>query len=339
MFLVLEIYARLIHQHGIEASARYSADIRLRQICEVFQPELWQQPWKVYRPNSSAAFSIGGMTYEVHINNLGFRGREFKRVFSDDIIIACLGGSTTVGGISDDQTYPALLEQFLRMQRRNVTVLNCGISGIKTGNYSFPVSTLLKNVRPDVVVEYNAVNDLCLHLFPRWKSELSSFQHLLLNSYFIRYFCGDYFLPSENQIRQEIRQYSIRNLKTTAALLEQQGIRFCVCSFLYPDISKATKDEYFYLDNDLRYWWGTEYISYKRYCQIVDMYNEELKKTFQGSSVMYIPLAESQKMPPGEFLDICHMESSGYMKMSYKLAGFLLPVMNKISLLRSRNHD
>ena len=322
--ILLECYARLIHYRGMKASAVDSEKLELRQVREAFHPDLWQVPWKAYSPNSSVIFSTDTTEYKVNINSWGFRGEEFEYESSSDFVIACIGGSTTVNGMTDDATYPALLEQFLRYGDRQVVTINCGISGLGSVDYMLPISTLLQNIQPNIVVEYNAVNDICWYFFSLWNDRLNPIQRVLLRSYFVRYFCGDFFLPDCNTIRNDIREFTIKNLKSTATLLNKHGVNLYVCSFIYPNIDSASNKEYNYLDHNLRYWWRSNHVSYKRYCEIVDIYNEELKAAFHGSKVTYLPLAESYTFSPDEFVDICHMKSSGIRRKAQALANLLV---------------
>ena len=62
----------------------------------------------------------------------------------------------------------------------------------------------------------------------------------------------------------------------------------------------------------------------------MDIYNEEIKAAFQGSKVTYIPLAESEKFTPEEFVDICHLKSSGIKKKAKALADLLAPNLDQL---------
>lgn len=328
--LVLEIGAQLLYQRGKQMSARYSTNWTVRKVCEGFHPDLWRIPWLEYKPNSSAKHSTENTTYAVTINSMGFRGQEVAQTDGSVYVIACIGGSTTVNGSTDSTTYPAFLQEFLNEESpMKVTVINSGIGGLNSSQYGRVIDILLDRVHPNMVVEYNAVNDICWRLFPHWKKQLGLVKRLLLKSQFVKHFFGNHFLPDEHTIRRDIDEFIIENLRSTVATLRQHGVQFSVCSFLYPHPSKMSKDQYAYLDHNLRYWWRGEYISYRKYCDIVDMYNDALKEAFEETDVLWVPLAETGDYPFELFVDTCHMNTHGVRTKARRIAKFLRPRLNQ----------
>lgn len=85
-----------------------------------------------------------------------------------------------------------------------------------------------------------------------------------------------------------------------------------------------TAKQYATIDNNLRYWWNCEHVSYRSYCHIIDIYNECLKKAFAGSGTIYLPLAESGNYPIDYFHDICHMNDGGIREKSERLSILLI---------------
>ncbi|MCC7518863.1 MAG: SGNH/GDSL hydrolase family protein [Verrucomicrobiae bacterium] len=112
---------------------------------------------------SSYDYPLGGrIERRLNINSLGFRGPELQPRDARTFRVACLGGSTVEGCLSDPWQWPGLVgENLARLYPdRRVEVINAGVS-----NYA-STDTLLRFVlqvlplRPDCVVVYDGVNDL-----------------------------------------------------------------------------------------------------------------------------------------------------------------------------------
>jgi len=324
LILILEVGAQLKFKNRKQLPSQYSANLQVRRVSEAFHADLWKTPWREYKPNSSAKYSAEGITYEANINSIGFRGKEIPKTEGNSYIIACIGGSTTVKGGSDSTTYPALLQEILNKENpKKYTVINGGVSGRISNEYGSTIETLLDQVHPDIVIEYNAVNDICWRLFHHWRKQLNLVERLLLKSQFIKYFFGDYFLPDERTIRRDIDRITMENLRSIASRLGQHGIQFSVSSFLYPSPDTISKDQYAYLDHNLRYWWKSDYISYRKYCYIVDIYNKMLKETFEETEAWFIPLAETGDYPFDFFTDVTHMNSRGIRVKANNMANLI----------------
>ncbi len=96
-------------------------------------------------------------------NSLGFRGDEFvvsKPV--GEFRIVCLGGSTTYTSAVEDYhlSYPAQLEVQLRPRHGNIRVINGGTSDWTTWETLISFETRVLDLSPDVVIVYDAINDL-----------------------------------------------------------------------------------------------------------------------------------------------------------------------------------
>ncbi len=75
------------------------------------------------------------------------------------VLIVCLGDSLTAGlGLSEEQAFPALVEQALRNQSLAVRVINAGVSGDTTAGGVRRVDWLLKQ-HPDILVIGLGAND------------------------------------------------------------------------------------------------------------------------------------------------------------------------------------
>lgn len=101
-----------------------------------------------------------------HVNSLGFRGAEFEEKKPPGTFrVACLGGSTTWMGSSDETTWPAALESVLRESLpekgsySRVEVINAGVSGYTLMESFVNLKMRVLALEPDLIVVYHAVND------------------------------------------------------------------------------------------------------------------------------------------------------------------------------------
>ncbi len=332
IFLASELWTRTtLFQRGNISVRHFNIDTDEKKIRIAYHQDLWIPDSNQYKPLSLVKFSKDNTTYEININSMGFRGAELNQdtLDKDTFIIACIGGSTTANGPMDNKTYPALLQEYLKNSSAlDPLVINCGIAGIVSKRYNDVIYRLLNRITPDMVIEYNAVNDICGELFPYWEKQLSPFYRFLLKSQLVKSYLGDYFLPDDTAILKDIDRLFISNLRRIAAMLEGNDIKLAVCSFIFPDPESGSKDELIYLDYNLRHRWGGDYISFRKYCKIVDIYNDALKNAFQGTNVIYLPLAESDTYTTKEFYDICHMNDAGIKMKAHRLAILLKDHIN-----------
>jgi lysophospholipase L1-like esterase len=99
----------------------------------------------------------------ITINSDGFRDRDFSQaVEKNEFVIAVLGDSYTFAqGVSQDSTYPAILERILNedSQKDLFRVWNLGVSGYNTEQESYLLASFVLPRKPRwVVVGYN-IND------------------------------------------------------------------------------------------------------------------------------------------------------------------------------------
>jgi hypothetical protein len=324
--LAAELTARWIYASSGKVAQDYNADWKLREVTECFHPVLWEETWLRYRPGTSVEHASGA---QASINLFGFRGSQPDFEARDALNIACLGGSTTVIGTTDGLTYPARLEQWLnRDASGKVFVLNAGVAGMDAGSYHHSFQRLKDaGAVPQVVVEYNAINSLCWQLIPYWRAQLRPWQRLFLRSQLVRYVWGRHFIPGEVKLRADIRSFCMGALQQLRSMLEEEGTQLAVASFCVPDPALGDGKQRMQLDYNARYWWRTDYISYRQLYRIVGIYNEELRAAFAGTDVWYLPLAEHAHMGPDAFLDICHMRQQGTDQMAFTLSQLLLPYL------------
>jgi hypothetical protein len=134
---------------------------------------LWRERWKEYEPGARLDVVAGGERFVVEMSSEGFRTPEFAVPRPPGLVrVACIGGSTTVAGRTNDETYPAFLERKLRSRFPGLPleVLNLGVSAVTTEHWLERLPRVLA-YEPDIVVQYQAVNDISWRHLPRYAGD------------------------------------------------------------------------------------------------------------------------------------------------------------------------
>jgi hypothetical protein len=117
---------------------------------------------KYYSPETKRIY-----VYDYSLNSLGFRTpeRPFEKPAGVRRIVT-LGGSTTVDGFTDAETWPARLEARLNESYAangvRVQVINLGISGAASPTSLINLEFVGLEFHPDLVISYDGVNDALL---------------------------------------------------------------------------------------------------------------------------------------------------------------------------------
>jgi lysophospholipase L1-like esterase len=283
---------------------------------------LWQKPWKKYKPNARLDLTVGGERYEIRINSLGFRTEEFSPQKPAGTFRAlCIGGSTTVAGRTNAETYPAILERALRERHPGVPleVLNLGISGT-TSEYWLERRQTLFGFEPDLVVEYRAVNDIFWRYLPRYaeRHPWRSFLHrsLLLERLF----------PLPPASFDPLFRETDLNFLQMDRLCREHGARYLTATFAAPDYAAATPGFRRYLDTSLDFWNRELPLhDYPEYEALVARHNERLELFAHEHRMEVVPVGRELRHP-GLFIDICHFTPEGI----EKLALALLPAVSRV---------
>ncbi len=266
----------------------------------------WEVPF--FKLKRDTAVSDG-----FHTNRYGFR--------DDDVVvpkppgvfrIVCVGGSTTEEGRTNETTYPKYLQRRLREYCGTdaIEVLNCGISAIGSQKELLRIEDYL-TFQPDLLIEYNGVNDLSRPLLVRWLFHAPLWQRLLRESRFVKEHFPLLFLPSAEQMAQDTEDAIIANLKAIRMAAKQRGADVAFCSFAYPAASTATTEERVRLENNVKNVWVGPNGSFRAYLAAVQVYNALVKGMCAETGARYIAVAESQQWPAARFNDICHMTDEG----------------------------
>jgi len=297
-------------------------EIKSREVQEVDSP-MWLIPWVEYRKNAR-------LSQKWSTNNVGFR--------DDDVIlpkpagvfrIACVGGSTTEEGFTNATTYPNILEQKLNDHFAGdppVEVINCGVVGLDSLGEKRRALDFVR-LEPDLIVEYNGVNDICHALLPMWQKEwerdATDRQRRLRRSRFVVTYLNHLFWPDDAAMVAQLERSTMNSLRTMWEVIEKRNIAMGLCSFAYPDIDNLSPEERDYYEWNVRTWWQGKYFNFATYCRLVRLYNQCVKALCEQEGLLYVPLAEELKGGPAYFGDICHMRPKGIERKAEILARHL----------------
>ena len=97
------------------------------------------------------------------MNSEGFRGPEFSKDKPDNTYrIIAVGGSTTFGsGVTNENTWPKILEKKLQnlSESKKIEVINSGIPGMNSFSESKLIKQKLIHYKPDLIIVYDGNND------------------------------------------------------------------------------------------------------------------------------------------------------------------------------------
>lgn len=261
-------------------------------------------------------------------NNMGFRDRDVVMPKPANMFrICCVGGSTTEEGRVTDVTYPQLLEDLLNAHFNGnppIDVVNCGVVGLdSTGERKRCIE--FAALQPDLIIEYNAVNDICHTLLPWWRDAVSTSRKLLRTSRVVRSIAPGLSLPAPDLQEACIREKPLANLQVMAGIFAKRGIRFGICSFAAPAWDQMRPEEQVYFQWDFAKNWQGYYFSFPVYERLVARYNELVRAFCETNGVEYIPVAENMRAGTVLFGDICHLRPKGIQKKAAAIAEYLIP--------------
>ncbi|HOH51954.1 MAG TPA: hypothetical protein PLI98_14575, partial [Candidatus Hydrogenedentes bacterium] len=158
----------------------------------------WEKLWTTLRPHLRHADFI-----DLRTNSLGFRDDEVVLPKPEGVHrIVCVGGSTTAEGVTNELTWPNILEARLKasLPGRTVDVVNAGIFALGAGGEAEHLPDYLA-VQPDLVIHYNFVNDVPL-LVEQWTNParagaLAGLRKLLGRSRFVFDYLGAVLMPGD----------------------------------------------------------------------------------------------------------------------------------------------
>ena len=325
----LEVWARLDERATRKNNPRVVEWMELLEQGASSEETLWDVESWSYRPNASIQHKIGDRVYDVRTNSLGWRSPEVELPKPEGVYrIVCVGGSTTVGGWTNETTYPAVLQEALRLRfpDHSIEVVNAGVSGLESFGESRKVKEYLK-LQPDLIVEYNVVNDISRYLAPNWTKGHRWTQRIASKSTFVRTRLGGFLRPDPAAIDRDLTNFTLANLSNLGRAARAAGVPIAFASFAAPDLAKLNQTEIEFFDHDVRFVWGMHNHNLESYLQIVERYNALLQQMAQQSGFEYIAFAESFDPGPDGFLDICHLTTEAQRLKGELFAELLAPLI------------
>jgi lysophospholipase L1-like esterase len=280
-----------------------------------------------------------GNNITISHNSLGFRGQEVTSNKPENIIrIAVLGGSTTYCvSISDDQTWPFLLEKELGP---GYEVINLGVPGYSTVENLIQTALILPSLNPDVAIFYVGWNDVRNAHIADLKPDYSNFhgktqyynlrldllkvgegslllyhaQNLL--RYWFTYEDPISITPTEKAFTDSIDQRALylfgRNVQTMISLCR----RFNIAPFFVPQILNYAK-----LDDKQSDW--TPYLKNKNLKAIIQVFNDQTKAIARQENVAFVDPFAKGNFASADFLDEGHFNAQGNEKFAVILASYI----------------
>jgi lysophospholipase L1-like esterase len=337
-FLLVEGWTRLDIRMTAHRNELLMAEVERRVgMTAGFDESLWETPWWEYRKNALLETTWRGRVCRVETNSRGFRSADVKLPKPPGTCrIACVGASTTIEGWTNDTTYPAVVQRRLRTEfaTDRIEVVNCGISSLTSQSELKKLPDYLA-LEPDLVVEYNGINDVS-EIVARVLKASPRRLRLLRRSEFLARVLNRWLVPPSALIEQEMRERVRPNLSALAEQSAQAGVEVVFCSFAVPHPALITRAERIFLDYSIRLDWQGEFIGLRAYVEWIGVYNRLLREMCHEHGWRYIPVAEEM---PGEFqyyTDFCHMTDKGIEKKAEIIAAHLSePVGTRLSRARS----
>ncbi len=293
---------------------------------------IWDVLWERFKGNIRQ-----NDIYDVRINSVGFRDREIITPKPEGLFrIACLGGSTTFEGPSNELTYPKMLERMLRERfgEDRIEVINCGVIASTTRNEVARMPEIAA-LQPDLVIHYNFVNDITF-LAPLWIQEFHNagmagrVRRFLSGSYLMQRHGHRFLLPADNALREHIDSHVLENVRHIRRIANEHGIAFAAAGFACPNPNRLSAIERDYFNFHLRNMsWG-RMIDVHAYARITNIYNQLLRQWAAEENILYIPVDEMIDGGTTQFRDICHMHLKAMERKAEVMAQTLIPYLENL---------
>lgn len=263
-------------------------------------------------------------------NNFGFRDKDVVIPKPPGVFrVCCVGGSTTEEGRLTDLCYPRLAEEILNAEFKGhpvIEVINCGVVGMDSTGERRRVFEFLA-LQPDLVVEYNAVNDLCHSMIPNYRDNAAPFIKLVRNARLVRAVLPNLSMPAEGVLEKNLLETPIANLRVMRDVFASHGVQFAVCSFAAPDWASLRREEKDYFQWDFARNWQGYYFAFPGYCHMVDIYNRLVGDFCRDTGTVYISVGEGLRGGSVFFGDICHLRPRGIEKKAGIVAEQIKPII------------
>jgi lysophospholipase L1-like esterase len=269
---------------------------------------LWLERYVRYRPGASLEIAKPAGVQRIRINAQGFRGREFSPAKSPGTLrVVAIGGSTTAQGPSDDATYPALLEAKLRARfpGRAIEVLNLGVSATWSDYWLSPARDLFA-FEPDVVVQYDGINDVAFVDLHHW-AEAHPWRRTLYRSLLV-----ERLFPPPPASFDALFEATLRNHLRIARRTRERGAAYVAGAFATPDPARLSAVQRRYVDHDVTRLWGRALglRTYAPFHALVARYDALLEARLRERGIPIVP-AQRELADPALFTDSCHLSPAG----------------------------
>lgn len=329
LFFVVErnLSVRRVENYKAGLENIYSA----RFATEAYSETLWKVEFEKYKPNAVLDKTVGNERYVVKINSHGFRTKEFRKEKPENVYrIVAIGGSTTVQGRTNDSTYPAILERKLKEKfpNLNIEVLNFGISGTKSDYWLDRLDELFE-FKPDLIIQYNAVNDLSWeHMYGRKKCTnlIKYLWRKVINLSFIL----QKSFPTDTSLLDNCLMWTLNNFKEISSEAKARGIEYIVGSFASPDYNMASNIFRQYLDSYVQSSWGRglKLKYYSSYHEFIVRYNKFFQSYVEQNNLTSV-FVDKAISDPNLFIDVCHMTPDGIEKLADSFFDGVIKIMDK----------
>ncbi|NLO34364.1 MAG: hypothetical protein GX117_13595 [Candidatus Hydrogenedentes bacterium] len=301
--------------------------------------DIWELPFFTFKKHGQGNYKINalGIFEEFRINNMGFRDADIMVPKpAGTYRILCIGASTTEEGLKNDLTYPSILETLLNQHFNfnRIDVINCGLSGMNSIKHRLRMGDYLA-LEPDLLVIYNAVNDICHDLFPLWQKRHNILQKGFRESRFFCRYLGHHLLPDTADIQHDIEASAMTNLAYMSQYARNYGVETVICSFAAPHPDSLSPVERDYYEYYTVMEWTGRYSNFEAYRHVLSLYNEALRRLCEREALLYIPVEEKMRDGVTIFGDICHLRSPGIEKKATIIADVLIPLIEKALMLES----
>jgi hypothetical protein len=314
-FLAGEFYYQMKRRGDWAASRRFTeSNVFMANAAELQAGahSLWRERWKEYEPGAHLDVVAGGERFVVEISSEGYRTHEFEVPKPKGLVrVICIGGSTTVAGRTNDETYPAFLEKKLRARFPGlpVEVLNLGVSSVTTEYWRARLGRVF-GYEPDILVEYQAINDISWRHFPKYAKEHRvrywAYKSLLVQHLF----------PFPVREFDPYLEATLETMGATARACHEHHVAYLTASFAYPDPARARGDFRRHLDASAGFW--TRWFpmpDYATFAALLARHDELFVGFVQRDHLPYV-LVHEQLSDPALFIDVCHFTPEGIERLA-----------------------
>jgi lysophospholipase L1-like esterase len=273
---------------------------------------LWRERWREYQPRARLEVTAGGERFVVVMNSEGYRTHEFAVPKPKGLVrIACIGGSTTVAGRTNDETYPAFLERKLRARFPGLAleVLNLGVSSVTTEYWRGRLDRVF-GYEPDILVQYQAINDIAWRHFPKYAREHR------LRAFFYRSLLLQRLFPFPVESMDPYLAATLETMGATARACHERGVAYLAGSFAFPDPERVRGEFGRHLDASAEFW--TRWFpmpSYATWAAIMARHDRLFVDFVQRNHLPYV-LVHEKLSDPALFIDVCHFTPEGIERLA-----------------------